>query len=43
MWNYTDLLRKIDDLKQFMLCSEGIFKMWQNCHSENIFDRPTFC
>lgn len=34
---------KIDDLKQFMLCSKGIFKMWQNCHSENIFDRSTFC
>lgn len=34
---------KIDDLKQFVLCSKGIFKMWQNCHCENIFDRSTFC
>lgn len=34
---------KTDDLKQFMLRSKGIFKMWRNCHSENIFDRSTFC
>lgn len=34
---------KIDDLKQFTLRSKGIFKMWRNCHSENIFDRSTFC
>lgn len=34
---------KVDVLKQFMLCSKVIFKICKNCHSENIFNRSTFC
>lgn len=34
---------KTDDLKQLVPHSKGIFKMWQNCQSEHVFDRSTFC
>lgn len=34
---------KTDDLKQSMLCSKGILKMWHNCHSQHFFDRSIFC
>lgn len=45
MWNYTDLPRKVDVLKQFMLCSKAMFKICKNCCflSTNIFKRSAFC